>query len=261
MRSSFYFVAALLLQCCSAQMRVQSRTKALEGDKQNKSLNKPSSKPEQLDATQGGTSKTDTAQTTIEASSTKATVSSTGVPADKGMPLPDSKTPASQNEKLTSPTSPAVKEGTVEKPGGSTPPTSEQMETAYGIRPIEMEIFNLVNEHRKTKSLPPFAINAYAFMQARVHSENMAKGITPFGHDGFNDRLKFIAKSIGRPSFVAGENVTPSGGSNAAANALKSWLSSAGHRGNIEGDFSQTGLGVGQNEAGKMMFTQIFLKL
>jgi uncharacterized protein YkwD len=139
--------------------------------------------------------------------------------------------------------------------------TPEQPKASYEIRPVESEIHNLVNEHRKTRGLSPFAINTETFVQARIHSENMAKSVTPFGHQGFNDRVKLIFKSLGRPALMAGENVAYVGSLNAASNALRSWLGSAGHRDNIEGDFTHTGLGVSQNPSGNLMFTQIFLKL
>lgn len=54
----------------------------------------------------------------------------------------------------------------------------------------DMQIFNLVNEHRKQKGLAVLKYDEDIFNQCYIHSKNMSTGKTAFGHDGFSDRIK-----------------------------------------------------------------------
>ena len=56
------------------------------------------------------------------------------------------------------------------------------------------------------------------------------------------------------------ENVASSQGyPDAAAEAVRGWLGSAGHRKNIEGPYDRTGVGVARSATGEVFFTQIFV--
>jgi uncharacterized protein YkwD len=44
-----------------------------------------------------------------------------------------------------------------------------------------------------------------------------------------------------------------------AADAVRGWLASRGHRENIEGPYELTGVGVVSNAKGEFYFTQIFV--
>jgi len=41
---------------------------------------------------------------------------------------------------------------------------------------------------------------------------------------------------------------------------VNSWLNSSGHKKNIEGNYSHTGVGIAKNQYGTLYFTQIFVK-
>jgi uncharacterized protein YkwD len=117
----------------------------------------------------------------------------------------------------------------------------------------------LINQHRASQGLAPLASNATIAKQAKQHSQNMATGKVPFGHDGFDQRAKEIGKEI--PIASAGENVAYNrGASDPAQRAVQGWLNSPGHRRNIEGNFSLTGIGVSRNSKGEIYFTQIFIR-
>lgn len=130
-----------------------------------------------------------------------------------------------------------------------------QSQSEESIKELEKQVLNLVNEYRSTKGLPALAFNENIYVEAKKHSQNMAEGKTPFSHDGFDGRWDRLIKSVGG-SFMA-ENVAM--GQETAQEALDSWLSSKGHRENIEGKFNLTAIGIAQGADGDLYFTQIFL--
>jgi uncharacterized protein YkwD len=89
---------------------------------------------------------------------------------------------------------------------------------------------------------------------ATGHSQDMARGKVPFGHEGFKSRAKSIQKALG--SNEVGENVAS--GPMTAREVVDGWLHSPGHKKNIEGDFKLTGIGYAADKKGNIFFTQIF---
>jgi uncharacterized protein YkwD len=122
---------------------------------------------------------------------------------------------------------------------------------------LEQSVFDQINNYRVSQNLPKLTRNSAIDNQARIHSENMAKGTVPFGHTGFSERIQ----AVGIPYSSAGENVAYSQGySDPATIAVQGWLKSPGHLANIRGNFDKTGIGVGSNSAGAIYFTQIFFR-
>ena len=121
---------------------------------------------------------------------------------------------------------------------------------------LENEVFFLVNNHRTSKNLPPLVMEEVITYEARKHSINMSSGSIPFGHDGFSERVATIKQSI--PSTGACENVGWNSGD--AETIFSLWLSSSGHRANIEGSFTRTGIGVSRSANGSYYYTEIFIK-
>lgn len=119
------------------------------------------------------------------------------------------------------------------------------------------DILRYVNEHRRSMGLKPLQANSYISSVALGHSKDMQTGRTPFGHEGFNQRIDLIRKHLG-PLHVAAENVAE--GPMSAREVVDGWLHSPGHRRNIEGDFRLTGIGVVTAGNGNVYFTQIFTK-
>jgi uncharacterized protein YkwD len=144
---------------------------------------------------------------------------------------------------------PAIKESvrtSTEYPSSERPPFD-----------MENDIFRLVNLHRRSMGLKPLRMNALESSLAKQHSQNMASGKTPFGHDGFKDRAAYLNKKMG-PIRLAAENVAS--GQMSAREVVDGWLNSPGHRRNIEGDFKLTGIGLAQGRRGMIYFTQIFTR-
>jgi uncharacterized protein YkwD len=117
------------------------------------------------------------------------------------------------------------------------------------------DILTYVNEDREQHGLAALKLNEVESSIASKHSRDMASGKVPFGHSGLNARAKAIRKALGQISSV-GENVA-SGPMN-AREVVDGWLNSPGHKRNIEGNFTLTGLGYASDAKGNIFFTQIF---
>jgi len=119
---------------------------------------------------------------------------------------------------------------------------------------LETEILRYVNEDRKDHGLVPLQMNALESSLALKHSQDMAGKKVKFGHDGFNTRARTIQKTLG--STTIGENVAS--GNMTAREVVDGWLNSPGHKKNIEGNFTLTGIGFARDKKGDIYFTEIF---
>jgi uncharacterized protein YkwD len=128
------------------------------------------------------------------------------------------------------------------------------------IQQIEDQVFNLVNEYRKSKGLPSLKKDEDITEQARIHSREMAEEKVEFGHEGFNQRISNIRQTLSSYE-MGGENIFECSASypDLAKEAMNAWLASKGHRENIEGTYILTGIGVAQAQNGDYYFTQIFI--
>ncbi len=125
---------------------------------------------------------------------------------------------------------------------------------ATNMQTMESDILKYVNEDRVALGLAPLQMNPLESSLAAEHSHNMSTGKVKFGHDGFKTRAKTIQKELG--SSEIGENVAE--GSMTAREVVDGWLHSPGHKKNIEGNFTLTGIGYASNKKGDIYFTQIF---
>lgn len=122
----------------------------------------------------------------------------------------------------------------------------------------EQLIYDRINQYRQSKNLPPLAFDPVISVQARVHSQEMARS-SVLSHDGFHERFESLSESL--PVRSAAENVaTNRGYSDPEAVAIQSWLDSPGHHHNIIGRYNATGIGIAQNARGEYYFTQIFVR-
>ncbi len=118
------------------------------------------------------------------------------------------------------------------------------------------DILFYVNKHRAEIGLPKLQMDKGISEVAAKHSRQMANGTVPFGHDGFDDRVKMISKDIDHVNGFA-ENVAM--GQMSAEAVVNLWLGSEGHRKNMEGDYRLTGIGIAPAKNGDLYFTQIFI--
>ncbi|MEO6916675.1 MAG: CAP domain-containing protein [Chitinophagaceae bacterium] len=120
---------------------------------------------------------------------------------------------------------------------------------------VEEQILFYVNKYRESKSLPALQMNLVISDQAEKHSEEMADKKMAFGHDGFPDRVKNITAKLGS-LHASAENVAY--GELSPEEVVALWIKSPGHRKNIEGNYTLTGIGTAKAKDGVIFFTQIF---
>ena len=140
-----------------------------------------------------------------------------------------------------------------------TPPNNRRTPTPkFVVNALELSVHQQVNQYRQSLDLPPLVFDPAISIQARIHSNDMAK-TGKMNHDGFNDRANTIAQTINYRS--VSENVaTNMGYDRPDAIAVKGWLESPGHHRNIIGRYDLTGIGVSRDAKGEYFFTQIFVR-
>ncbi len=123
---------------------------------------------------------------------------------------------------------------------------------------FEKTVLLLVNQYRKQHGLSTLEINSDISEIARNHSYNMAKGLSSWGHDGYEDRTKMVSTVIRWEEF--GENLARNSSRDSAQKAMTGWINSPLHEDNLIGDFTFTGIGVARSASGEYYFTQIFVR-
>ncbi|MDB5210314.1 MAG: hypothetical protein JWQ30_1141 [Sediminibacterium sp.] len=124
---------------------------------------------------------------------------------------------------------------------------------------MEESILRYINDYRRSRGLNNLQMNDAASTQAYQHSKNMATGKTAFGHDGFDQRVQNIKRTMGS-GFLSGWAENVAYGQLSAQAVVKGWLNSSGHKRNIEGKYNLTGIGTYKSRNGDIYFTQIFLQ-
>lgn len=124
-------------------------------------------------------------------------------------------------------------------------------------RKNQQAILVYVNQYRAKLGLKPLIMNKSMVIEAAKHSRDMARHAIPFGHRYFNKRIHRLFKEITQCQAGA-ENVAYN--YKDAKEVVRNWLTSRGHRRNIEGNYNLTGIGLARDARGKLYFTQIFLR-
>jgi len=127
---------------------------------------------------------------------------------------------------------------------------------AHAQNSMADSILFYINKHRAEIGLVRLQMDNGISAVAAKHSQQMAKGAVPFGHDGFDDRVKSISKDIDHVNGFA-ENVAK--GQMNAEEVTNLWLESEAHRKNIDGDYRLTGIGIAKATNGDLYFTEIFI--
>lgn len=141
-------------------------------------------------------------------------------------------------------------------PASTTSETETEAES-FNADKLTRDILYHVNVYRQKKGLAALKTLSIADDQATVHSRNMALKKTAFSHNGFEERIAIISKSAGTMT-AAAENVAY--GNLTASAVVKGWINSPGHRKNIEGNYTLTGIGVYRDRKGVVFFTQLFMR-
>ncbi len=124
---------------------------------------------------------------------------------------------------------------------------------------IEAQVHESINRHRTALGLPPLVFDPAIARIARGHSQAMAERRVSFGHGGFDQRAQAIRRVV--PFRSLSENVAWNNHGRAitAEVAVRGWIESSGHRRNLEGPYTITGIGVARDAGGAFHYTQIFV--
>lgn len=128
-------------------------------------------------------------------------------------------------------------------------------EKKFDYSEIEKDILKLVNEYRTELELQPLKPIAEISLEAESHNFYMIEQ-GEVSHDNFAVRSEYLVNNLNAKA--VSENVAY--GYSSADTVVKGWLSSEGHRENIEGDYSHFGISVVDDEEGRNYFTNIFLR-
>lgn len=132
---------------------------------------------------------------------------------------------------------------------------------ATNLAPTEtvmtQDIVRYINEYRKSRGLSALTLNSKISHEAKNHSEDMARHRVSFGHDGFQTRMDHLYSNI-QHSRGGAENVAYN--YKTAKIVVANWIKSPGHRQNIVGNYDLTGVGIARDVAGKIYYTQLFVR-
>lgn len=137
---------------------------------------------------------------------------------------------------------------------------THEFRQAVDMRAKEEAVVRAVNAYRVQHGLKPLKMMPFIASEARGHSQAMARKSVPFGHQNFMTRIRHINGNL-KQSRGGAENVAWFPPSKNPEEVVKLWLTSRGHRHNIEGSFDLTGVGIVQDQRGWFYYTQIFIRV
>jgi uncharacterized protein YkwD len=141
----------------------------------------------------------------------------------------------------------------------ATPVSSSSFPTAtnYSYNSSEIQTMDLINNYRVSIGLNSLEKINYISLKSEQHNNYMITN-NVVNHDDFVARSQDIMNVVGAKT--VGENVAYN--YSTAQAAFDAWLSSPGHKANIEGDFNHFGIAIRINPAnGANYYTNIFVKI
>ena len=126
----------------------------------------------------------------------------------------------------------------------------------YTYSAPEMETLTLINNYRVSIGLNSLKDINYISVKAEEHNTEMI-AVNKVSHDGFVTRSEDLMKVLG--AVKVGENVAYNFATSQAA--FNAWLNSPTHKANIEGDYTNFGISIKSDSAGRKYYTNIFVKI
>ena len=120
---------------------------------------------------------------------------------------------------------------------------------------IEVEILELINNHRLSLGLNPLAEMTMVKSVAHSHTDYMVDN-DEVSHHNFFTRSDYLKSNAGAKK--VSENVAF--GYSSAEAVVKAWIRSAAHKENLEGDFTNFDVSAEKNAEGRWYYTNIFIK-
>ena len=124
---------------------------------------------------------------------------------------------------------------------------------------IGKKCLELTNQFRARNKLPPLKWDDSIWKISLTHSKNMGDGKVPFGHKGFNERIKQFPFHF----TLACENVFMCQGYSEysiAENAVNGWINSPGHRKNLLSNTNACAIATYRTSSGAYYLTQMFAR-
>jgi uncharacterized protein YkwD len=126
---------------------------------------------------------------------------------------------------------------------------------AKEAKSIEVEILELINNHRLSEGLNPLAKMDIVKSVAFSHTDYMVDK-DEVSHHNFYTRSNYLKSNAGAKS--VSENVAF--GYSSAESVVRAWLKSEAHKENLEGDFTNFDVSAEKNAEGRWYYTNIFIK-
>lgn len=135
--------------------------------------------------------------------------------------------------------------------------TTETIVTTYNYNDAEIETMKLINDYRVSIGLNALERINHISYKCQEHNKYMIAN-NAVDHNDFVARSENIMQVLGAKK--VGENVAYNYKTSQAV--VQGWLeSAAGHKENIEGDYTHFGLAVTTDAAGRKYYTNIFAKI
>jgi len=120
---------------------------------------------------------------------------------------------------------------------------------------IEVEILELINNHRLSLGLSPLAEMNIIKSVAYSHTDYMVDN-DEVSHHNFFTRSNYLKSNAGAQK--VSENVAF--GYSSAESVVRAWIKSEAHKANLEGDYTNFDVSAEKNEEGRWYYTNIFIK-
>ncbi|SHI87585.1 CAP domain-containing protein [Algibacter luteus] len=126
---------------------------------------------------------------------------------------------------------------------------------AKEAKSIEVEILELINNHRLSEGLNPLQEMDIVKSVAFSHTDYMVDN-DEVSHHNFYTRSNYLKSNAGAKS--VSENVAF--GYSSAESVVRAWIKSEAHKENLEGDYTNFDVSAEKNADGRWYYTNIFIK-
>ncbi|WP_290843195.1 CAP domain-containing protein [Flavobacterium sp.] len=127
---------------------------------------------------------------------------------------------------------------------------------SYSYNADELDMARLINEHRQEMGEGSLVLQDYVSLVSQNHNTYMIANEV-VNHDLFGQRVDELRREVGANDVA--ENVAFN--YQTSVGAFDGWLSSDGHRTNIEGNFTHFGVSVSGDGQGRKYYTAIFVSI
>lgn len=136
------------------------------------------------------------------------------------------------------------------------PVNTELAEKPADLSGLEIEILDLINQHRSQLGLNTLEQLNVISNVADTHTTYMIEN-DQVSHDNFNQRVALLTSNANAKT--VGENVAY--GFHSAQGVVTGWLNSEAHKAIIEKpEYTHFGIAIEKNTSGRNYFTQIFIE-